>query len=109
MSPVLEVVRTRRIEICRTDGDCAMSLDCDGDEAPTIRLYDPQGLERLVLTLNQRGQPQVGLLDVQGKTIVGIGINDEMGCGLNLFDGAGDLKVVVLIDPTGKAVLKTFG
>lgn len=106
MSPIHDVLKARRIEICNSNGMCAISLDCWSDGHPFIRLYDMQGREKLVLSLNQHNQPQIGLLDSEGATIVGIGVTDELGCGLNLFDTTGALKVMIAVKPDGTSVVK---
>ncbi|QDU92675.1 hypothetical protein [Lignipirellula cremea] len=100
-----KVVRTERLEICRPDGDCMISLDA---EEPSIRLYDRAGRERLTLCLNQAGEPQIGLLSPEGPVEVGIGVNPQLGSGMMIYSAQGsDLRVMIIVKPDGTAVIST--
>jgi hypothetical protein len=106
MTLIPDVVKARRLEIVNALGSCVISLDCWDDGKPFIRLYDVDGRERLVFSLNHRDQPQIGLLTPEGATIVGIGVNDDLGCGLNLFDTNGILKIVIAVTSDGTPIVK---
>jgi hypothetical protein len=106
MSEIAEVVKARRLEIYGGWEYPAITLDCWSDGSPFIRLHDKAGCERLVLSLDKKGQPQVSLLAENGATIVGIGIKAELGAGLNIFDQQGNLKVVAAVDSSGQSALK---
>jgi hypothetical protein len=108
MSEIAEVVKTRRLEVYSDGEHPAITLHCWSDGSPFIRLYDNAGRERLVLSLDEHGQPQVSLLAENGATIVGIGIKAELGAGLNIFDEQGHLKVVAAVNPMGQPALKTL-
>jgi hypothetical protein len=61
-----------------------------------------------VLSLAASGEPQIGLLDEDGKTLVGVGISPDLGQGINIFDREGKEMIVVAISPTGKQVIGSF-
>lgn len=102
---ISDKISTRRLEICNSDGQPAMTLECCGDGKPYIRLYDSRGCERLVVSLDDDDQPQFGLLDLDGHTLVGIGVKEDLGSGINIFDSEGNLKLVVGLDTHGNVKL----
>jgi hypothetical protein len=105
---VLDCVTTKRLEICDSQGKCKISLDCWRDGQPFVRLYDDSGCERLVLSLNQQSQPQIGLLDQDGRLLVGVGVSAAIGSGINIFDGSGNPRIVALVDVSGNAIFKAI-
>lgn len=108
MTEIHETIKTQKLEICDPAGNCVIMLGSWAKGQPYASLYDANGLERLVLALDDNGHPQIGLLDRDGKTIVGIGMSDELGSGINVFDRSGELKMILRVDPQGVPSIKSF-
>lgn len=106
MHEIAETIRTKRLEICDSRGECRISLDCWSDGTPCVRLYGSDGCERLVLTINQDDQPQVGLLDADGSLVTGLGLSNELGGGFTLTNSAGEIQLVTGVDSEGRLVVR---
>lgn len=82
-----------------------MTLDCWDDGKPYIRLYDSRGCERLIVSLDEQDQPQFGMLDLDGHTLIGIGVKDGLGSAVTISDSKGEPKMVAGLDAHGKLKL----
>ncbi len=102
-----ETLRIQRLEVCNAQGDVAITLGVEHGSSPYIRLYDRWGCERLVLSLSEGvHEPQIGLLDKDGKVLVGMGVNKDLGQGINVFDREGRSVLIIAVASNGKAIVK---
>lgn len=105
--PVAETIRAKQLEICDDQGRCVIRLG-SVDGAPFAFFYDAAGQERLSLVLNHHFHPNIGMFGPDGDLKVGMGVNDEMGTGINILD-ATHLRLHAGVTPDGRVHLRTFG
>ena len=70
-------------------------------EKPSFRLYDSEGLERVVIGLNENDMPGFSLLKPDAKQIVGIGIDGIGNTGIAVFNAAGVPIITIQVSDYG--------
>ena len=98
-----DAIRTRQIEIVDESNNVRIIIGVD-NSSPTIRILDTRGCERLVCSVDEEDQPQIGLLSESGSLLVGIGVRDNFGTGINIFTPEGKLRILSAIDDRGRVL-----
>ena len=93
-------ISTRYLEICRPNGDPAITISCL-DDAPYVRMYDTNGLEKVVIGIKPEGIPHISLLAEDGQTILGMGVDEKSGAGISIKNIKGHEKFRIDVDLDG--------
>ena len=81
----MTVIRTTALEIVNSAGSVVIRLGSDCDGNPMIELLDScNDISRMTFTVNG-DRTSLGLLDIDGSTLVGIGAEDGKG-GISILD-----------------------
>ncbi len=63
--------------------------------APSLRFWDEEGYERIVIELAPDGSPLVALLDQTGNSVVGAGVSD-LGVGVSIRDSDSEMPAIIV-------------
>jgi hypothetical protein len=92
-----DVVRAKALEIVDGQGRMVMRLSSIAD-FPHIALYDPRdGCERVTISLRDDAQG-IAFTDESGKVQLGLGVSNAMGAGINIFDDASTLGILINVN-----------
>src|SRR5258708_22354306 len=72
-----------------------------GGEA-SVKLYDCSRRPRVHMTIRRDGTPHFGLLREDGAVVLGIGVSELGGTGLEIYDSGGRMVLTLRVSPTGE-------
>ena len=102
------LVEAKQVNLLDEDGRVRATL-CGGGKThgPNISFCDGDGRQRLMISLDPEGFPVVCLLNDNGSTGVGFGINAE-GRGITITMRDGRLGIIIGTDPDEEPYLEAF-
>ncbi len=105
---VERLVEARQVNLLDEHDHVRVTL-CGGGQThgPDISFYDGDGRQRLMISLDREGFPVVSLLNDDGSTGVGFGMNAE-GRGISITRPDGRLLITIGTDPDGELHIEAF-